>query len=189
MIHFLSENQLEINYLVNNAGFYLHGPFLETDASREETLLHLQVHTPTKLIRALLPGMSGLPRAGILNVASTGSRVPGPYNAVYCAVKSYLYSLSEALAEELAGTRVTVTTLIPGGTHTAFQDLSSRKNNWFNPMMEAERVAKAGYEALMKGRRRCIPGWHNKVQLAILHLLPASVAVKLAAGSIYRAPD
>lgn len=117
---------------------------------------------------------------GILNVCSTGSFMPGPYNAIYCAGKSFKLSFSEASAEELAGSGIKVTALCPGGTNTSFQDLNKRKQSFMNPLMDASVVAKRGYNGLMKGKRVVVPGIANKIQVFALCLLPRWVVAKLA---------
>jgi hypothetical protein len=117
----------------------------------------------------------------ILNIGSTGSFVPGPFNAVYCATKNYILSLSEAIAEELAGTGVTVTALCPGGTKTEFAERANVKNSssTFFKSMEADKVAKIGYKALMKGKRVAIPGMLNKVQIFSARFIPRILGSKL----------
>jgi short-subunit dehydrogenase len=106
-------------------------------------------------------------RGRILNVASTAAFQPGPFMAVYYATKAYVLSFSEALANELRGSGVTVTCLCPGPTRTGFMarakmgnpDTLSKKS----VMMEASAVARSGFKGLMKGKRLIIPGLLNKV--------------------------
>jgi len=111
----------------------------------------------------------------IMNVGSTGSFVPGPFNAVYCATKGYVLSLSEAIAEELNGTGVTITTLCPGGTKTEF----AQSDQSFLAM-KASRVAKIGYKAMLKNKRVVVPGLHNKVPVFLIKFLPRIMMSKLA---------
>ena len=121
-----------VDVLVNNAGFATFGPFAEIDLGKELEELQLNVVTLTHLTKKFLPGMLARRRGGVLNVASTAGFQPGPLMAVYYATKAYVLSFSEALAEELAGTGVTVTALCPGptadrlpepGRHGGFQAL------------------------------------------------------------------
>jgi short-subunit dehydrogenase len=109
---------LQIEALVNNAGIGIHGAFADNDAAAQLTLLQLNIVSLTQLTRLLLPGMLARGAGRILNVASTAGFVPGPFMAVYYASKADVLSLSVALANELAGTGVTVTALYPGATRT-----------------------------------------------------------------------
>lgn len=176
----IKDKSLTVDYLVNNAGFYVKGPFAETSWEEEMKLIQLQCLNHTRLTKLLLPDMLKRNRGGILNVGSTGSFVPGPFNAVYCAVKSYVLSFSEAIAEEVSGTGITVTAMCPGGTRTAFQDLENRGRSIFFQVMDPSRVAAIGYKALMKGKRVVVPGMANKMQVFILRFIPRKIAARLS---------
>lgn len=176
----IKDKSLTVDYLVNNAGFYVKGPFAETCWEEEMKLIQLQCLNHTRLTKLLLPGMLNRGRGGILNVCSTGSFVPGPYNAIYCAAKSFVLSFSEALAEEVSGSGVTVTALCPGGTKTTFQDFGKRKRSFFFPLMCPSRVAAIGYKALMKGKRVVVPGMANKIQVFTLRFIPRKIAARLS---------
>jgi short-subunit dehydrogenase len=175
----VQEKTISVNYLVNNAGFYVKGGFPETTWEEEQKLIQLQCLNHTQLIKLFLPGMLKRGNGGILNVASTGAFVPGPYNAVYCAAKSFVLSFSEALMEEVSGFGITVTALCPGGTYTDFQDFSKRKKSIFFPIMEASIVAEIGYKALMKGKSVVIPGMANKIQVFLMRFIPRNFVSKL----------
>jgi len=175
----VKEKSLSVNYLVNNAGFYVKGNFSETVWGEEQNLIQLQCLTHTQLIKLFLPVMLKRGSGGILNVASTGSFVPGPFNAVYCAAKSFVLSFSEALTEEVSGFGIKVTVLCPGGTYTDFQDFSKMKKSIFFPIMEPSRVAAIGYKALMKGKRVVIPGMANKIQVFLMRFIPRNFVSKL----------
>ena len=175
----VQEKGVSVDYLVNNAGFYVKGAFSETSWEEEEDLIQMQCLVHTKLTKLFLPGMIKLGKGGILNVGSTGSFVPGPYNAVYCAAKSFVLSFSEALAEELKGSGVSVTALCPGGTKTAFQDFSKRKESLLFPILEPSKVAKTGYKALIKGKRVAVPGLSNKLQVLLIRFIPRKLITKL----------
>lgn len=177
----IKQQNISIEYLVNNAGSIVFGPFSETDWSEEQKMMQLHMVTLTHLIKLFLPGMLRKKHGKILNIGSTGSFVPGPLNAVYCASKSYILSLSEAIAEELHGTGVTVTSFCPGGTDTEFAkkaNMNPSSNNFF-AVMEAGKVAKIGYRAMMKGKRVVIPGMLNKLQLMGIRFIPRIIASKL----------
>ena len=169
-----------INKLVNNAGFYVQGPFSDTLWEKEQELIQLQCINHIKLVKLFLPEMLIRKNGGILNVCSTGSFMPGPYNAIYCAAKSFILSFSEALAEELDGSGIKVTALCPGATNTSFQDFNERKTSFINPLMDASAVAKMGYKALKKGKRVVVPGMANKAQVFALRFLSRRFVAKFA---------
>src|SRR3989475_8551934 len=112
---------LEIDVLVNNAGYGVYGPFLETSLDAELAMIRVNIVALTELTKRLLPAMVARKRGKILNVASTAAFLPGPLMAVYYATKAYVLSFSEAIANELEGTGVTVTALCPGPTASGFQ--------------------------------------------------------------------
>jgi short-subunit dehydrogenase len=173
------DKSISVDYLVNNAGFYVKGAFSDTSWEQEQKLIQLQCLNHTKLTKLFLSHMIKRGKGGILNVASTGSFVPGPHNAIYCAVKSFVLSFSEAVAEEVSGSGVIVTALCPGGTYTSFQDFSKRKKSIIFPTMDASRVAEIGYKALMKGKRVIIPGMANKIQVFLVRFVPRKLFPKL----------
>jgi len=177
----LKQNDITIDYLINNAGFMVYGRFSDTNWSEDHKMIQLHMVTLTHLIKLFLPDMLRRENGKILNIGSTGSFVPGPLNAVYCATKNYILSLSEAIAEELNGTGVTVTALCPGGTKTEFAEKANIKNSsvHFFEVMEAKRVARIGYKALMKGKRVVIPGMLNKIQIFSIRFTPRIVVSKL----------
>lgn len=177
----LKQNDITIDYLINNAGFMVYGRFSDTNWSEDHKMIQLHMVTLTHLIKLFLPDMLRRENGKILNIGSTGSFVPGPLIAVYCATKNYILSLSEAIAEELNGTGVTVTALCPGGTKTEFAEKANIKNSsvHFFEVMEAKRVARIGYKALMKGKRVVIPGMFNKIQIFSIRITPRIVASKL----------
>jgi uncharacterized protein len=156
---------LTVDILVNNAGFGDMAHFWDIPTERILQTISVNVAALTHLTRLYLPGMMLRRHGRILNVASTASFQPGPNVAVYFATKAYVLSLSEALWYELKGTGVTVTCLAPGPTHTAFGDQAHMQHTplFRFTSMDAEPVAKAGYEATMKGKSLVIPGASNKL--------------------------
>jgi short-subunit dehydrogenase len=121
-------------------------------------------------------------RGKILNVASTAAFQPGPLMAVYYASKAYVLSFSQALAEELKGTGVTVTALCPGPTATGFGRRAGTGDNLILGGLlstEVEYVARAGYEGLMKGKPVVIPGALNWLGTELVRLLPRSLPPKI----------
>lgn len=173
---------ITIDALVNNAGFGLMGQFEELDIARQSEMISLNVTALTEMTHHFLPELKKNPHgARILNVASTAAFQPGPMMAVYYATKAYVLSFSEALAEELAGTAVTVTTLCPGATKTNFASVANvEKTKMFSGAMSSQEVARQGYQALMGGKRVVITGGSNKVGAYAAKFLPRSVAAKIA---------
>jgi len=172
----------EVDVLVNNAGFGLHGPFVRTDGARELEMIQLNVVALTRLTKLLLPGMVARGRGRVLNVASTAGFAPGPFMAVYYATKAFVVSLSEALAEEVRGTGVTVTALCPGATRTAFAGAAGMEDSALfrrGVVMDARTVARAGVEGMLAGRTLVVPGLANKALLASIRVTPRSLVRRI----------
>ena len=189
----LERRGLHPDGLVNNAGAGIAGPFVENDPDRIVRIIRLNVEAPTRLARSLLPAMVERRRGFVLNVASTAAFLPGPGMAVYYATKAYLLSWSEALAEELRGTGVTVTALCPGPTRTAFQQRAGMEDTRLMrtrllAVMDAAPVAAGALEGLDRGRRVVIPGWLNRAGVLAARLAPRAVLLRLVARLNRRAP-
>jgi hypothetical protein len=175
---------LSLDVLINNAGFGLGGAFLESDWNAERNMVLVNVLALTELTKRLLPAMAARKKGRILNVASTAGFVAGPKMAVYYATKAYVLSFSEALAEELAGSGVTVTTLCPGPTETGFArtaKMTASRLFRMRPPATALSVAKEGYAGMKAGRRLVITGFLNKLMVQSLRVSPRVAAIKLAA--------
>lgn len=184
LVERLRSADIDVDVLVNNAGFGAGGPFAHSQLADDLGMIAVNAAAVTHLTRLLLPPMLERRRGRILNVGSTAGFQPGPYMAVYYATKAYLLSFSEALAEELSGTGVTVTTLCPGPTETGFAQrarmLTSRLFRSATVMSAAD-VARAGHAGVMRGRRVVIPGAANKVVGQAGRLLPRRLLVRMAA--------
>ncbi|HWD71258.1 MAG TPA: SDR family oxidoreductase [Actinomycetota bacterium] len=178
----LAAEGLVVDVLVNNAGIGLLGKFAETGIESDVDMLRLNVESPTRLTRLLLPSMLERGSGRILNVASTAGLQPGPLMAVYYATKAYLLSLSEALANEVAGTGVTVTALCPGPTETGFSShAGSEQSRLFKgSTMDARTVAEAGYAALMAGKPVVIPGARNRLLAFGVRLAPRRLVTQIS---------
>jgi len=172
-----------VDVLVNNAGYGLYGRFAETDVATELRMIQLNVSAVTHLTKLFLPAMLARGAGRILNVASTAAFVPGPLMSVYYATKAYVLSFSEALAEEVTGTGVTVTCLCPGATRTRFQARAKMDESrlFRGPtIMSSEAVARAGYEGTMRGERLVIPGAVNKALVQSLRAAPRRLVTRIA---------
>jgi uncharacterized protein len=153
-----------IDILVNNAGFGAFGEFALMPEEEVLGQIQLNVMALTQLTRLFLPPMVQRRSGRIMNVASTAAFQPGPGMAVYYATKAYVLSFSEAIANELRHSGVTVTCFCPGATHTGFaKRAGTEKSRLFKQLgaMDADKVALDGYRALMEGRTLAISGVHN----------------------------
>jgi short-subunit dehydrogenase len=170
---------------VNNAGFGDFGDFSKADLSKNMEMIRLNIGALTQLTHAIMQQMLGSGKGRIMNVASTAAFLPGPGMAVYYASKAYVLSFSEALARELKGSGVTVTTLCPGPTDTSFAIAAglgkSLMHRMLPPAASAE-VAKAGYKAMMKGKTIEIPGFMNKLTAITPRLTPRSIVRNMIYG-------
>ena len=173
---------LQIDALVNNAGFGVFGAFHEVDWNRQAQMLNLHVITTTHLTKLIVEKMVKRGSGKILNLSSLAAFQPGPLMSLYYATKGYILSFSEAIANELKGTGVTVTALCPGPTKTSFQEVvasdSSENKIAFN-MASAQDVAAYGYKAMMKGKVVSIPGWLNKVLGILPRFIPRNMAANI----------
>ncbi len=173
----LTARGLQVDALVNNAGFADYGEFWGADLAKLEQMLMLNMVTLTLLTRALLPNMVARKSGKVMNVASTAAFMPGPLMAVYYASKAYVLSLSEALSEELHGTGVSVTALCPGPVESGFQARAAMQDSKLlsspmNPMMSGAEVARQGVAAMEAGARVVIPGLSNQLLTLMPRLVP-----------------
>ncbi len=175
LVDHLKKRYLEIDVLVNNAGFGVSGAFSKTSLKEELDLLQVNIVALTALTKLLLPSMLERGFGHILNVASTAGFVPGPGMAVYYASKAYVISFSEALANELHGTGVSVTVLCPGPTLTEFQKRAGMADSRLFKVtkpMSAARAARKGYFGMQRGQVVVIPGITNKLMAASSRIIP-----------------
>jgi short-subunit dehydrogenase len=165
---------IRIDVLINNAGLGTHGPFWKNDLVKEMSLLQVNVLSLAYLTHELLPAMVDRGHGKILNVASTAAFQPGPLMANYYASKAYVLSFSEALSDELRRTGVTVTALCPGPTSTDFQRRAGIQNSKLFELagMSPAQAARAGYDAMLAGKRVCIPGFKNRLLVAAVRFSP-----------------
>ena len=178
----LQTEAIIVNVLVNNAGFATYGFFAETELQPEIKMMQLNVMTLTHLTKLFLKEMLAQKAGKILNIASTAAFQPGPLMAVYYATKAYVLSFSEALANELQGTGVTVTALCPGPTESGFQakaNMESSKLVKGKQIMDAKTVALIGYRGLNSNKTVVIPGLKNKLLALSVRLTPRNLVTKL----------
>jgi len=166
-----------VDVLVNNAGAGEYGMFAnETDLHRELALIQLNAVSLVHLSKLYLKEMVQRNDGKILMLASIVSVLPNPLMAVYAATKSFIYSFTESLREELRDTNVSVTALMPGATDTNFFAAAGAEGTRAHKMAQATgdpaSVAKDGYEALMKGKDKVVSGLMNKAQVAMGYITP-----------------
>jgi len=172
---------IEIEYLINNAGFGGRGKFHERQWEQDFAMIQLNVVALTALSRLFLPDFVQKNSGRILNVSSTASLTPGPLQAVYYATKAFVTFLSNALAEELHDTEVTVTALLPGTTETEFASTSGMdKTSLFNRTASARSVAQDGYDAMLAGKLEVISGvtFGQKMMMAMIPFMPKKVMLR-----------
>lgn len=173
--------RLEVDILINNAGYGLFGEFADADLEQQTGMIDLNVRTLTRLSRLFLPEMLHRKKGVILNVASVAAFQPGPLMAVYYASKAYVLSFSEALANELQGSGVQVSVLCPGPTSTPFQRRAKLENSKLIDMkaMDVHTVARQGYEGVKAGKTIIIPGWRNRFQICLLRFFSRAFIIKI----------
>ena len=172
---------IEINYLINNAGFGGLGKFHERTLTDDLAMINLNIVALTSLTRLFIPDFVKKNSGKILNVSSTASLMPGPLQAVYFATKAYVTSFSNAISEELHDTNVTVTNLMPGATETEFGRISGMdKTEMFEKTASAYSVALDGYNGMMKGKLDVISGltFPQKIMMAAIPFSPKKMILK-----------
>ncbi|WP_299627163.1 SDR family oxidoreductase [uncultured Tateyamaria sp.] len=178
----------EIDVLVNNAGLGGHDAFaLGQGWERELASINVNMLSLTRLMKLAIPHMQNLPKGRILNVASVAGFTPGPNMAVYHATKAYVLSLSEAVAEELRGSNVTITALCPGATATQFfdaADMDGVRLLKLGKPMSAHTVAELGWLEARVGKRIVVPGLMNKVFAFLPRISPRGLTTRIAAQAM-----
>src|SRR6266478_4925675 len=178
----LQREGIPIDILVNNAGYGRFGEFAELPLEESLGQIQLNVLALTALTRLFVGPMLERRSGKIMNVASTAGFQPGPLMAVYYATKAYVISFSEAIANELKGTGVTVTCLCPGPTETEFAaHAHMEKTRLFKlGAMTSESVARIGLEAMLRGKTLVIPGIKNKLLAQSVRFSPRKVVTAIA---------
>jgi uncharacterized protein len=178
----IQELGIQVDVLVNNAGFAEHGLFAtESDWRAEQQMMQVNMIALTHLTKLFVQPMVERRDGKILNMGSTGSFAPGPLMAVYDATKAYVLSFSEALGVELHGTGVSVTALCPGATKTGAQERAGIQNIRYvqRGMMRASVVAEQGYRALMAGKPVAVIGLYNRLSVLVQRFLPRQIVARM----------
>ncbi len=172
---------LDVDYLINNAGFGGLGKFHERAWEEDLAMINLNIVALTALTRFFLPDFVKRNSGKILNVSSTASFMPGPLQAVYFATKAYVTFFSNAIAEELYDTNITVTTLMPGATKTEFGRVSGMdKTAMFQKTASARSVAEEGYKGMLQGKLDVVSGLttSQKMMMAMIPFTPKKMLLK-----------
>jgi short-subunit dehydrogenase len=179
----LHSQGVRIDALVNNAGFSTYGRFDQTPVVPDLEEIHVNIIALTHLTKLFVRSMLAAGDGYILNVASTAGFSPGPFMAVYYASKSYVILFSEALADELRGSGVSVTALCPGATKTGFQTRGNIPATMLfrsGGTADAARVARAGYDAMIARKALVIPGAMNAFMAFGSRFVPRSMLTAIA---------
>ncbi len=180
----LNELNAYVDILVNNAGYGLAGPFAENDHQALLDLIDLNVRSLTDLTRRFLPGMIRRGTGGVLNIASLGGLVPGPYQAAYYASKAYVISLTEAIAREVSGTGVRVCVLAPGAVATDFHRHMGATNSLYLRILgtiSTQTVVRSALRGYIFRQTLIVPGLLNVIAAVMLKFLPHMITVPITA--------
>ena len=184
----VKRRRLDVDLLVNNAGFGTHGHFVELDTKREAELIRLNCEAVVTLTAAFLPGMVERGRGGVITVASTAGMQPLPYEATYGASKAFAINFTEAVREEIRGSGVKMLVVNPGPVKTEWQEVAGYDEDTriMPGMISAEHCVRDALKAFDRGRRSVITG---RLFPWVMRASKAPKPVKLrVAGRIYR-PD
>jgi short-subunit dehydrogenase len=179
----IKNNNITVDYLINNAGFGDYGFFNDSDWGKLERMINLNITALTQLTKLFISDMIKQGSGKIMNVASTAAFQPGPTMAVYYATKAYVLSFSEAINNEVSGSGVTVTTLCPGPTKSGFQEAASLHESRLvkgRILATSKEVAEYGYNAMLKGKSVAIPGFVNYLIANSVRFFPRSAVVRVA---------
>ncbi|MBS1515082.1 MAG: SDR family oxidoreductase [Bacteroidetes bacterium] len=181
----LDAEKIEIEYLINNAGFGGYGLYYETDWKKENDMIQVNVTALAELSKVFVKEMVKRNSGRILNVASTAAFQPGPLMSVYYAGKAFVLSLSEAMAYELKDTKVTVTCLCPGPTKSNFQNAANINESGLvkgRKIPSSYDVALFGYNEMMKGKYLAVEGFMNKFMAFCVRFMPR----KMVLATVYK---
>ena len=179
LLHALGDRPVAV--LLANAGRGLGRGFVDQDWDDIRRVIDTNVMGTTYLLHRVLPGMKARGAGRVLITGSIAGFMPGTFQAVYNASKAYLDSINFAIRHELKGSGVTVTCLMPGATETEFFERADMMDTKVGTAKKdsAAMVAQQGFAAMMKGQGDVVTGWHNKLQAAIAHVLPAPITAEL----------
>lgn len=166
---------IAVDVLVNNAGQGVYGRFVDNELQEELDIIQLNIKATVELTKYFLQDMLRQNKGKVLNVGSIAGEMPGPWQAVYHGTKAFIHSWSEGLRNELQDTAITITILVPGATDTAFFDKAGMKESKIyeeSNLADPVKVARDGYEGLMKGEHKVVSGLKNKAMVGLSQVMP-----------------
>ncbi|WP_128104102.1 SDR family oxidoreductase [Paenibacillus sp. DCT19] len=175
---------LQINMLINNAGFATHGLFEELDNMRQQEEIMLNVLAVTNMTHLFLPAMLQNRRGTVINVASTAAFQPDPYMAVYGATKAFVLSFTEALYEENRKRGVQFLALCPGSTDTSFFDIVGAEEASVGKRDTPQHVVQVAMKALKSGKSYAVPGSRNYWVAQFVRLIPRRQILQIAGNML-----
>ncbi len=185
---FTTEKGIEVELLVNNAGFGAFGNAYEIPIEKMLEMIQVNCSAVVHLTRIYLPEMVARRHGDVLIVSSVAAFQAVPYNSVYAATKAFDLLFSEGIAAEVRGSGVRVCALCPGSTSTEFKDVAQQPDRAFRSAETAEKVARVGLEALAAGKTMVISGFKNKLMTESQRLAPRSLVTRMA-EKMMRATD
>ena len=181
----VTQNGYVVHMLINNAGYGLSGQFIDYSEEEYAGMMQVNMQVPVELTRIFLPSLLQLPKAYILNIASSAAYQAVPGLTVYAATKSFIVQFSRGLAYELRKSPVSVTVVSPGGTATDFANRAKVGNKAVKAgerlNMTPEQVAKQAVDAMLKGKTEQITGFVNQLGAALAWLMPRKLSESVAA--------
>lgn len=178
----IKAKDITVNFLINNAGFGDYGFFHEADWNKINEMIQLNITALTQLCHLFIPDLIVTKNARIMNVASIAAFIPGPLMAVYYASKAFVLHFSEAIANELQGTGVSVTALCPGPTESGFQaaaNLEGSKMIKDKKFPSSKQVAEFGYRSMMNRKTVAIEGTMNCLMANSARFTPRNMVAKI----------
>jgi short-subunit dehydrogenase len=180
--NFTIAKKLEIEFLINNAGFGAFGYAHEIPAEKMLEMIQVNCAAVVHLTRLYVPAMVTRRHGDVMIVASLAAFQPLPFNSVYAATKAFDLLFAEGIAEELRPSGVNVCALCPGSTNTEFQKVADQPDRVFRSAETAEKVARVGLEAMAAGKSYVISGFMNNVMKESQRLAPRSLVSRMAAN-------
>lgn len=176
----LDEKALEVDLLINNAGFGGRGEFAHLPLDRQAEMIQLNARAVVELTHLLVPPMVSRRHGGIINVSSLTSFQPVPYAAIYSASKAFVTSFSMALAEELRPHGIRVVTLCPGGTRTHFVEIGRKGRHKFPGSPQTpDKVVEAALKKLSRGGGLVVPRFKDRLAVYLQRFVPKKAMPKL----------
>ena len=182
VIDFTLEHDIQIDILINNAGFGSFGRFIDLEWQSQYEMAQVNMVAVMQLTHFFLKQMDLRGSGKIMNISSAASLGAGPNMSIYYASKAFVRSFSEAMAEEVRGSGVTITAFCPGPTATGFEKAAKASNTaMFKGAADAAQTAKIGYQTMKKGKVLCFYNWYAKLMNIGSHIMPRAIARKYAA--------